>query len=426
MYPLNDKDLDRLSRDAAEHYDVESSASGWERLESRLDKELPEKKDRRRFLFWLFFIVLLTGGSLAYLLDRSPVESKLASGKPEAGNVSKVSAAEVRDAEKKATETVNNNQKQNNDQPVAANAVANKDAADIPEARKQTVRNQTRQLTTNDNNRSRKPVKNSIQTGPAGNNQQTTAPTTFVELMKGKMPEIDKTKMYEDGIVKKDIPAPPAEAAKKPEVKKSEKPGKWEFGILTGPDFNNVGFKYSARTGLNIGATVGYRISNRLQVNTGLIYTKKWYKVAGEDFTPPKHSWLSYQDISMVNGNCNMFEIPVNLRYDFSYNQKRRIFASTGISSYIMDKQYYEADYSDSPGGTTYVYKRGTDSNYNHFMSNLNFSIGYERAIGKQFSIQAEPYFKLPLKGLGYGSIDMNSYGMYITFKYKPLGRTKK
>ena len=104
MYPLNDKDLDRLSRDAAEHYDVESSASGWERLESRLDKELPVKeKDRRRFLFWLFLVGLLTGGGLIYMLGGAPRDNKLqASGNNEAGKVGKVPASEVRAADGKA------------------------------------------------------------------------------------------------------------------------------------------------------------------------------------------------------------------------------------------------------------------------------------------------------------------------------------
>src|SRR5688572_11081322 len=106
MYPLNDKDLDRLSRDAAEHYDVESSTSGWERLESRLDKELPEKKkDRRRFLFWLFLVGLLTGGGLIYMLGGAPRDNNLqASGNNEAGKVGKVPASEVRAADSKAAD----------------------------------------------------------------------------------------------------------------------------------------------------------------------------------------------------------------------------------------------------------------------------------------------------------------------------------
>lgn len=444
MYPLNDKDLDRLSRDAAEHYDVESSASGWERLESKLDKELPvKKKDRRRFIFWLFFIALLSGGSLIYLLGGSPAADQLASDRNEAGTVGKVSSTEIRDAEKKANENKAAVQQEkesvaeDKNEPATnadgknegASVADNKNEPSSSAAAKTVGKNTTRKDGDTFSpsgerslvrDRSRKPVKYQPQ------DNAPSYPITIDDPSKSSMPVIDRTKLYEDGIVKKDIPAPPAEPAKKPEVKQdSRKPSHWEFGLLTGPDFNNVRFKHNYKTGLNLGVTVGYRLSDRWQVNTGFIYTQKWYKVAGEDFTPPKHSYLSYQDIEMVTGSCSMFEIPVNVRYDFAYNKKSRWFASTGVSNFIMDKQAYQCDYYTQSGQ---YYKMGwsTDSNYNYFMSTLNFSIGYERAIGKQFSIQAEPYFKLPLKGLGYGSIDMNSYGMYITFRYKPLGRLKK
>ncbi len=62
---LNDNDLDRLSREAADQYDVEQTTSGWEALEQRLDKELPQDRRRRRLLlWWLLAGVLLLGGAL--------------------------------------------------------------------------------------------------------------------------------------------------------------------------------------------------------------------------------------------------------------------------------------------------------------------------------------------------------------------------
>ena len=156
-----------------------------------------------------------------------------------------------------------------------------------------------------------------------------------------------------------------------------------------------------------------------------MIYTKKFYKVDGEDFYPPKHTPMSYLDVVDVSGSCNMFEFPINIRYDISYNNKGRFFANTGLSSYIMDKQDYVCVYYNNQG-LLKEYPWKTDSNFDHFLSNLNLSVGYERTIGKNFSVQAEPYFKVPLKGLGYGSIRMNSYGMFFTVKYKPSAKVKK
>jgi hypothetical protein len=49
-----------------------------------------------------------------------------------------------------------------------------------------------------------------------------------------------------------------------------------------------------------------------------------------------------------------------------------------------------------------------------------------ERSLGKRFSLQAEPYLKVPLTGLGKGSMRMDSYGILFTLKYKPFLNTKK
>ena len=74
MHPLSDKDLDRLSREAAEQYDVDQSPSGWEHLEQRLDQELPLKRKRQKtFLMDLLFIPLLSGSGLVWMLaDNEP------------------------------------------------------------------------------------------------------------------------------------------------------------------------------------------------------------------------------------------------------------------------------------------------------------------------------------------------------------------
>src|SRR5258708_32580187 len=86
MYPLNDKDLDRLSREAAEQFDVESSATGWDLVENRLNHELPVKaeKERRRFLLWLFFIALMAGGGLVYMLGGNKTNTSIAQQKASA------------------------------------------------------------------------------------------------------------------------------------------------------------------------------------------------------------------------------------------------------------------------------------------------------------------------------------------------------
>ena len=170
--------------------------------------------------------------------------------------------------------------------------------------------------------------------------------------------------------------------------------------------------------GLNFGLQVGYRLSNHWSLNTGLIYNKKNYTADGKDFNAPKHYWTTYFDLNKVEGNCSMFDIPLNVRYDFNTGDKRRYFVSTGLTSYLMRHQGY--DYYITNNGVNQKIPWSTDSSMNYAFSVLNLSAGYERNLSKQFSFQVEPYLKIPLTGVGFGNMKLESYGIYFSVKYKP------
>ena len=63
MYKPDEKDIDRLSRDAAEHYNAPGKPA-WDALQQILDKELPQEKEKKRRGFFFVFLLLL-GLSLA-------------------------------------------------------------------------------------------------------------------------------------------------------------------------------------------------------------------------------------------------------------------------------------------------------------------------------------------------------------------------
>ena len=69
MYKPDEKDIDRLSREAAEHYHA-PGIPAWDALQQVLDKELPQEEERKRRGFFFFFFLLmglsLTGSVLWY------------------------------------------------------------------------------------------------------------------------------------------------------------------------------------------------------------------------------------------------------------------------------------------------------------------------------------------------------------------------
>src|SRR6516162_2099511 len=71
MLNLSDNDLDRLSREAAEHFTPDDTESSWEKLSAILDREIgkepPISVVRYRFspIVFAILILLLIGGGIA-------------------------------------------------------------------------------------------------------------------------------------------------------------------------------------------------------------------------------------------------------------------------------------------------------------------------------------------------------------------------
>lgn len=504
MSPLNDKDLDRLSREAAEQYGAEPPASGWDALEKRLNKELPQKddSDRRRLLFWLLFIVLLSGSGLWWLLrthntampmqDASKTLAEQSGAPstrntdqgPAAGNGSKdtaipPSSQSSADNEQKpdisavdpqsgAADPALQNTPANNGNRSKNPTLSNKPSGGItitepqesiaaqqrsglrPSAGLLNKRTSGRKPERTENilhlpvvaqgnsqkdklvdQHKQRDQKQEEKTPVDTNNEPATTPVvTIPPNPTANIPPstIDTTsKTIANNPTK--LPAttkPPVETDSNAAIAKTKKPAArsgiqpLEIGLLAGPDLSNVKFSSAGKAGINLGLQVGYRFNQRWSVNTGIIYTKKYYEARGKDFTKP--GWMQNYDLQSIEGNCSMLDIPVNVRYNLT-TTKNRFFVSAGASTYLMDKEYY--DYYFIYNGEYKEYPWKSDKNSNYVFSILNISGGWERPISRQFSLQVEPYLKLPFKGVGHGKLQLNSYGIYFSLKYAPVFKTK-
>jgi hypothetical protein len=417
MYPLDDDNLDRISREAAERFEVEAGASGWDHLEQRLDKELPQEKKRRRFLFWLFLIAVTTGGALTAILKYQQPATPLAN------NAAEVAPRDTRT--NNTTQTISNNnhtpqaaETKENNQPVTSNRQATTAATDT-KAGISTNTNSNNQAATvtnkvptpnntltqpvaktkgrtlskptgihiqkapatlnyatitpdnganrpfnkaskqkpgkrnrsnsNQNNQTVSPVTENQTTEPDNSNTNIPSATTDKTVEANKEAVTDSAKSK--AVVKQaaDSAQTTAQQKKKDDLKKDKTKQPLELGIIVGPDMSAVSFGPLYKAGYNFGLQVGYRFSNRWSVNAGAIYTKKFYKADSSNFHY-KNPWTGI-NVYNVEGNCSMWEIPVNVRYDVSFNNKRRWFISTGLSTYLMEKENYDLYYT--PGSTT-------------------------------------------------------------------------
>jgi hypothetical protein len=77
-----------------------------------------------------------------------------------------------------------------------------------------------------------------------------------------------------------------------------------------------------------------------------------------------------------------------------------------------MNKEYYDYTYEYYGDVHTkgYTYKENSQA----WMAAINLGLGYERRIGKSFQFRVEPYFRLPVSGMGKGNLSLNSGGIFI------------
>jgi hypothetical protein len=169
------------------------------------------------------------------------------------------------------------------------------------------------------------------------------------------------------------------------------------------------------------GVGVGYRFNKRISIQTGFYAGNKAYTAGPDGYYTNPGSYIS--KIISAQAECYIYDIPISVRYDVAKQKNFNIYLVSGLSSYILQREYYDMHFL-SPSGAyhhmSYTYKHNTG-----LFSVLNFSAGFERKISDVFYLQAEPYLKLPLSGVGQGSVKLYSAGLQLGFKYQPFHKKK-
>jgi hypothetical protein len=158
---------------------------------------------------------------------------------------------------------------------------------------------------------------------------------------------------------------------------------------------------------------LGYRFNRRLSVEASALWDHKAYYTSGEYFNKTKADIPPTVNIVNMNGTCNMFEIPINVRYDFWLLKNGGFYATAGFSSYMMQLETYSY-LATAPGYNPWTADKSYPHSGNDFFSMVHLSAGYRFQWGKIGEVRLEPYYKIPLKGVGIGQLPMTSTGLYI------------
>ncbi|MCY7360289.1 MAG: hypothetical protein LH609_23105, partial [Rudanella sp.] len=153
------------------------------------------------------------------------------------------------------------------------------------------------------------------------------------------------------------------------------------------------------------------------------VQSKKIYTATPDQYAWPANWKWTVKPIG-VEAICDMLDIPINLRYDLAVRPmgKERLparwFVSSGVTTYIMQKEQYDYVYENPQNPWIKVKSWATNTGRYNF-SHLNLSMGYERPIGRRFAWQVEPFVKTPLKGVGFFKTNLLSTGAFLSLKYR-------
>ena len=167
-------------------------------------------------------------------------------------------------------------------------------------------------------------------------------------------------------------------------------------GFLVAPELTTVRMAGFETPGYNVGLQLEYRLSPRFRARLGAIRSLKHYTARGEDYRPKTPYWDEQLSLKSVKGTSKMMEVPLDLRYDFIRRPFANAFISVGAASLLVWDEDYACTFVCPNGGETEKYYGSYDRDTRLF-NTLTFSLGYERMLSDRWSVQAEPFAKLPL-----------------------------
>ncbi len=454
---MPDEEIDNRIRDAANQHHPPYDDKAWGKMEELLDKHLPQKKDRKKYIFFiLFFLVLVS--AVIFSVNNAGKKTVTAEAKQQKAK----SVADPKDftsssdnnPDKITAETSGNTSSSTQNVTPAATANNTNTENTLPGTKKLTLANNTNETGGNaklkyskksrfaikikkpakvsDNEADLSAQKNAIVKNSDDENMVNapeTVNTNKADLKIAIIKTDSVTEKAENTNVEKEKIASekkePISAVVK-EKKNSNKKFANNFALTlsAGEELSYIHINNSGKLKPFYGAGLSYNLLKRFTLRSGLFVSKKIYYATAAQYKFPAgttvNPWLQ-----KINADCNVFEIPLTLQYNFKQVKNHNWYGGMGFSSYLMKKEIYDYQYKGA-SGQVWSYKRTYKNENENYFSVLTLSGGYQYKLNNRISFLAEPFLKIPVKGIGAGKVKLNSAGLMVTAAVKPFAKKKK
>lgn len=183
------------------------------------------------------------------------------------------------------------------------------------------------------------------------------------------------------------------------------------LGVVGAAELTSVKFQ-PTRKSVNGGGIIGYSIGDKLNVELGVVLSRKYFYSSGK-YVEANSIRRDNAEILNTYANSSITELPLTIQYNLKKEKLSRIFASAGTVSYVIHKEQYRYTYIKN--GVEKQSSRNFKKASNDLFSNVQLSAGYEHSIlNKAGNIRIEPYFRIPVGGIGASNLPVTSVGINI------------
>lgn len=186
------------------------------------------------------------------------------------------------------------------------------------------------------------------------------------------------------------------------------RPVRSSLALVAAPDLSSVQGAGESRFSTNLGLLYTYALDKRWSATAGVLYARKNYASPYSFYKPdtPLNSNYPPTDVRAV---CQVLAVPLALNYTAWQKNNHTLQLSAGASTYFMLREKYSMQYASN-----YTYDYEIKGENQHYFGVADLSLTYLRRINKQYQLGIRPFVQLPLQGIGYGNIPLQSQGLAL------------
>lgn len=187
--------------------------------------------------------------------------------------------------------------------------------------------------------------------------------------------------------------------------------------LFAAPEWSSVGIDNNKKRGYKFGAKLGFQLSDKFEISTGLSLSQKKFDGKGSEFTITE-GWIDDIMPTTMDAKCNVIEIPLDFTYHFNGVGNTGLLASVGVRSFLLHSEWYGFEYNKSQYRPDLLEEKVMDNQNKNWVGSIELSLGYNRKVSDHLSVQIAPYLQIPMTGIGEGKVNLYSGGLQFAVRF--------